>query len=166
MNWEAIGAIGEIVGATAVVLTLIYVAIQIKQNTAASRAQAINQINSQWGGLMSQIATNEGLAKIYRKATEGGDLGPDETVQYTAYMSAFFAFLEELYLLHQSGTYEEDLGEGDALEFLTPTVRRLLSSPAAVRWWKEESRNLYVAEVCNRVNLLANLTYDLPADNS
>ena len=39
MNWEAIGAISEFVGATAVVLTLVYVAIQIKQNTATSRAQ-------------------------------------------------------------------------------------------------------------------------------
>jgi hypothetical protein len=33
MNWEAIGAIGEIVGAAAVVVTLIYVAAQVRQNT-------------------------------------------------------------------------------------------------------------------------------------
>ena len=166
MNWNAIGAIGETVGATAVVLTLVYVAIQLRQSTAASRAQVINQVNSQWGGLMSQIATNEGLAKIYRKATEGGDLDPDETVQYTAYLSAFFAYLEEFYLLHETGTYDEDLGEGDAFEFLEPTIRRLLSSPDAVRWWKEESRNLYIPTVRNRVNRIAGLSYNGPTDNS
>jgi hypothetical protein len=33
MNWEAIGAIGEIVGSFAVLITLIYLAQQIKQNT-------------------------------------------------------------------------------------------------------------------------------------
>ena len=33
MNWDAIGAIGEIVGAAAVVVTLIYVAVQVRQNT-------------------------------------------------------------------------------------------------------------------------------------
>lgn len=148
-------------------MTLVYVAIQIKQNTATSRAQAINQVNSQYGALLTQIGTNEGLAKIYRKATEGSDLGPDEAVRYTAYVSAFIAFLEELYLLHQSGTYEEDLGDSDnAVEFLAPAVRRLLSSPAAVRWWKEESRNLYLAEFCNRVNRVAGLSYDLPSRNS
>ena len=32
MNWEAIGAVGEIVGAVAVVGTLFYLAIQIRQN--------------------------------------------------------------------------------------------------------------------------------------
>ena len=159
------GALGEFIGAILLLLSLVYVGIQIKQNTAASRAQAINQANSQYGVLMSQIATNESLAKIYRIATEGGDLGPDETVRYTAYLSSFFAFIEETYLLHQSGTYAEDLGDGDFVEFLAPTVRRLLSSPAAVRWWKEESRNLYLAEFCNSVDRVAGPSYDLPSGN-
>ena len=38
MNWEAIGAIGEIVGAVAVVFTLIYLTIQLRQNTATVKA--------------------------------------------------------------------------------------------------------------------------------
>lgn len=33
MNWEAISATGEVVGATAVILTLIYLSIQVRQNT-------------------------------------------------------------------------------------------------------------------------------------
>jgi len=41
MNWEAIGTVAEVVGAVAIVLSLIYVATQIKQNTAASRAQSL-----------------------------------------------------------------------------------------------------------------------------
>ena len=34
MNWDAIGAIGEIIGATGVIVTLGYLAYQIRQNTA------------------------------------------------------------------------------------------------------------------------------------
>ena len=75
-------------------------------------------------------------------------------------MSAFFAFIEEIFLLHQSGIYEEDLGDGDAVEFLAPTVRRLLASAAAVQWWKEESRNLYVPELCDSVDRIADLSGD------
>ena len=33
MNWEAIGAIGEIVGAISVLVTLIFLILQIQQNT-------------------------------------------------------------------------------------------------------------------------------------
>ncbi len=35
MNWEAIAAIGQVAGAAAVMFTLIYLAVQIRQNTAA-----------------------------------------------------------------------------------------------------------------------------------
>jgi hypothetical protein len=160
MNWEAVSTIAEVIGAIAVVLSLIYVAAQIKQNTAASRSQSINQINSQYGALMNQIAMNGELAKIYRKATEGEELEADELVRYTAYLSAFFAFVEEIFLLHRSGIYGEDLGEGDAVEFLGPTVRRLLASPAAIKWWKDESRNLYVPELCESVDRIMQLSND------
>ena len=37
MNWEALGALSELIGAIAVVLTLIYLAVQIRQNTRAIR---------------------------------------------------------------------------------------------------------------------------------
>ena len=37
MNWEAIGAVGEVLGAVAVVLTLIYLSLQIRQNTKAMK---------------------------------------------------------------------------------------------------------------------------------
>lgn len=40
MNWEATGAIADIVGATAVLATLIYLALQIRQNS-----RSINQQN-------------------------------------------------------------------------------------------------------------------------
>jgi len=41
VNWEAIGAIGEIAGALGVIVTLIYLAIQLRQNTKASHATAV-----------------------------------------------------------------------------------------------------------------------------
>lgn len=44
MNWEAISAIGEIVGATVVVLTLGYLAIQIRQSTKLANADAHERV--------------------------------------------------------------------------------------------------------------------------
>jgi len=35
VNWDAIGAIGEIVGAAAVVVTLLYLGIQTRKNAQA-----------------------------------------------------------------------------------------------------------------------------------
>ncbi len=43
MNWETISAISEAVGAVAIVATLIYLAIQIRQNTASVKGSAYQQ---------------------------------------------------------------------------------------------------------------------------
>ena len=40
MNWEEIGAIGDVVGATAVVVSLIYLATQVLASTRLARAEA------------------------------------------------------------------------------------------------------------------------------
>ena len=45
MNWDAIGAIGEIVGAIAVVATLGYLAVQIRENSKQLRVTSINAMN-------------------------------------------------------------------------------------------------------------------------
>lgn len=72
MNWEAIGAIGETLGAAGVILTLAYLAIQIKQNTRATRSSIrfnITQHNNERGlfsseelaGITDKLLNNEPL---------------------------------------------------------------------------------------------------------
>ena len=43
MNWDAVGAIGEIVGAFAVVLSLVYLSIQIRTQNNESRLASVSQ---------------------------------------------------------------------------------------------------------------------------
>jgi hypothetical protein len=67
MNWEAIGAVGETVGALAVLVTLVYLAVQIRQNTKAVRAAAVDSTTSHLSKIrevylstrMSQICIEE-----------------------------------------------------------------------------------------------------------
>ena len=40
MNWEAVSALGTIIGSVAVLVTLIYLAVQVQQNTEAIKAQS------------------------------------------------------------------------------------------------------------------------------
>ncbi len=56
MNWEAIGAVGEALGAIAVIVTLIYLAIQTRKTGKVMRATAI------WDSQISFVAINETLA--------------------------------------------------------------------------------------------------------
>ncbi len=46
MDWDAIGAVGELVGAVAVVATLVYLSSQLRQNTKALRSSTWQAIQS------------------------------------------------------------------------------------------------------------------------
>jgi hypothetical protein len=46
VNWEAIAAIGELAGAVGVIATLIYVGLQVRQNTSAIKAASIQDISA------------------------------------------------------------------------------------------------------------------------
>ena len=48
MNWEAVGAIGEIIGAVAVVVSILYLAAQISSNTRAIRSDAGFEATHSW----------------------------------------------------------------------------------------------------------------------
>jgi hypothetical protein len=52
MNWDAISAVGEIIGAVAVVVSLIYVAAQIRQNTQMARSTAKQSLTEATHGVI------------------------------------------------------------------------------------------------------------------
>ena len=41
MNWDALGALAEAVGALAVIITLIYLALQTRDNVKVMRSRAV-----------------------------------------------------------------------------------------------------------------------------
>ena len=73
MNWEAIGALGEIVGALAVVLTLAYLAIQVRH--AKEEAADTNRLERSKGvrDMMLASAADSGLRENLTKGLQLSD---------------------------------------------------------------------------------------------
>ena len=65
MNWEALGAIGEIVGAIAVVLTLGYLAVQIRQSNRSSRAAARQALIDTFYDSVWEIGRDRELSSLF-----------------------------------------------------------------------------------------------------
>lgn len=81
MNWEAIGAIGEILGAAAVVSTLVILIFQIRQSTKATlesnqleRAVAIDRHSDSIARWRGRITENEDLSQIWLKGRKNEQL--------------------------------------------------------------------------------------------
>ena len=107
MNWEAIGAIGEIVGATAVVASLVYLAVQIRTQNRESRLSAMHDISVAYREGLAGTADAD-MADLYVKASDDYEsLTRSETIRLIAGASRLFRIWEEAYLLYQAGYLEK-----------------------------------------------------------
>jgi hypothetical protein len=71
MNWEAFGATGEWAGATAVVITLIYLARQIRQQNKIAKFDAYQSIMDGFRNLTLTQGTNAELNTLMAKGSKG-----------------------------------------------------------------------------------------------
>ena len=99
MNWDAIGAIGEILGALGVVITLAYLSIQIRQNTKllGDNAKRATQASIHQQNVVSY--QDEGIAELLaRGGSDRSSLEPSERVRFHGFwMTSFIAYQEAFY---------------------------------------------------------------------
>lgn len=68
MNWDAMGAIAELVGATAVVLTLVYLARETAKNSKAIDATSSRSVVLHTSSFNAEIARDPELTRIFLKS--------------------------------------------------------------------------------------------------
>ena len=129
MNWEALGAIAEAVGAFGVIATLVYLAIQIRANTAALSAQARHSISEMALQITMFRAEN---AEQYARLGAGEASSPaDHEFQYWSHMH--FMLHAEMYLHHVDLGLMPDAQWHGYVRFISSYVR----SPGFAAFWAE-----------------------------
>jgi hypothetical protein len=105
MNWDAIGSIGEIVGAAAVVITLYYLAVQIRQNSRLVQrsneyadATSVYESQSMYMQCFSQLANDGELADIYRRFMNGEAIDGTDQIRAEAFIMTYVVWLEKTFL--------------------------------------------------------------------
>lgn len=141
MNWNMVGAIGELVGGLGVIITLMYVARQIRANTIAMRQEAEREAFDGNRLVLSQIARDRSVARILRIGLEGTDaLDPDEEQQLAALL------LQLTYDWLRLHSLDRDLTVGAALADANRRARREISSAPGYRKWFEARRHWFPEE--------------------
>ena len=67
INWDAIGAIAELVGAIAVVTTIGYLAVQIRQTNKAAESDTLNELHNKFNELNALLLNNSELHALLTK---------------------------------------------------------------------------------------------------
>ena len=146
MSWEGISTIAEVVGAIAVVVSLIYLGLQVNHGNKLSRANSFYGINNQFASVFSQLASDAELVRICCAAADGEVLSKEEFARYTAYLCTYFAFLENAFVQIQSGLFSVELGTDDITEFMVPQYKKYLTSEQSIEWWKTEGKGVFSPE--------------------
>jgi hypothetical protein len=135
MNWDAIIAVSEIVGVIAIIASLVYVGIQIRQSASFARASVINDTSMAWTNASALLASDAELADIYLRGIDNETLTPVETVRLEALIDIYMTNLENIDHQYQSNLYFEEDDDKDVVDFLAPIYRPLLTSNVGKRWW-------------------------------
>jgi len=111
MNWEAIAAIGEVVGATAVVVSLVYLATQVLVSNRLARAEAWRVPNSDLNAINATFSTDivfrSAMKKGFFENSNRDGLSPDEQIVLDMYIISLLNIYEQIYREIREGTLKE-----------------------------------------------------------
>lgn len=78
LNWDAIGAVGEILGAGTVLITLVYLAKQLQHSQSSTALDASERLIRGFDDINRVVATDASLREVLVKE---GELSPVEELQ-------------------------------------------------------------------------------------
>ena len=135
MNWEAMGSIAEVVGAVGVVVSLLYLALQIRMQNRQARLEVVNELARQRNEYSGSLADNHELAEVWLRGLNSyEDLSEVERVRFSAHIARMVRVMESLYQ-HRT----EDQFAGENWEAFEQYIRDVFSYPGAQQWWRIRS---------------------------
>lgn len=129
MNWEAISAVSEIIGAIAVVVSLVYLAVQIRSSSKATRASVymgLHDTQAQFSYLLLSDTT-------LRELTDSLDdphFSVAERPELSHLLTMLFNKYELFYFLSR-----EDMFSPDVDRTMTKIIANRLKNPGVKEWW-------------------------------
>jgi len=134
-----IASIAEIVGAIAVVLSLIYVGIQVNENASAVRSASANDANTAMQSWYLEVGSSQQTSELFYRALISDEALPDEEeFQFLMMMHGVFLGFQNSYLLAQEGTIDSDLRES-----LSMSISGVRSLPGMRRFWRQRKAYLH-----------------------
>lgn len=133
MNLEQASNIGDLVASVTVIISLIYLAQQIKQNTDEMKLNAARNATKDLSEFLMLPAGSEDFADIFvRGFNDFANLKSLEQVRFFAFMHKYFRTAEATLFQFNRGALDPDLFDGHSHQFFS-----LTSLQGARHYWNE-----------------------------
>ncbi len=150
VNWSTLGALGEFIGGIAVVISLVYVGLQIRQNSHSVRAAsqiAIKQLSS---AITAHLSAPD-MARVYLEGLkDSSSLSPEDRVRFHSLMLSLFGTYEAAFFQSYYGTIPAELQDP-----ASDQARFHLRQPGVKQWWESGGRRRFspkFVEELERIN--------------
>jgi len=145
MNWEMLAAFGQLAAVFVGIPSLIYLAVQIREQTKERRQAAVNALTVQWGDLSSALHDSADLSTIFLRVVQSfGDLDPVSKLRFSAFFNRFLNHFEGMYFSHCEGTLT-----ASSWGKIERSMSDLIAYPGVQQWW--ETRRHWHTEEFRRV---------------
>ena len=142
MNWEAIGSLAEVIGALAVLITLAYLAVQVRQNSTQLRESArlakiasldnTVEMFSKFRGMLAEPNNSE----LYVRGLESYvDLSAAEKVQFGALIEEYIFAYHAMYVRYLNGDLDEQTWNRRV-----PIPAALIKTAGGSEWWEARKK--------------------------
>lgn len=133
MNWDAIGAIAEVLGAVVVLVTLIYFSLQIRQSNKLAEAESQRELMN--FDVFTPVVTDPKLTSEFRACLNRYETqDPDVKTRFFFLMTNWHLQMESVFRMNEKGLIAEFSYKG----YLT-WYNSLLNTPGGAVFWKEVS---------------------------
>ncbi len=133
MNWEAIGAIGEILGAAGVIITLAYLAVQMRQSNRLAKRAAVQGILASRVEMNRFIASHPDLNELVTKGMDSPyELDESEWRRCVGVLSTVVRHYEAIFFDIQEGLLPPGIWRSQE-----SSMKRVMSMPGAQRLLRE-----------------------------
>ena len=132
MDLQYLANLSEIVGGVVVVLSLIYIAVQVRQNTQAQRTENYSRAQDRLAAVQSMLAQDGEISLIVSKGTlDTSKLTPQERIRFTWFMYEVFGGFE--FMFHASRT---DAIPEEVWTRWSSAAAWWLTFPGVQAWWQ------------------------------
>jgi hypothetical protein len=147
MSLEEYSFLFDVLSAISVVISLVYLGYQIRQNTRAMRRTVAREITRDLNELGRYFIEMPDLIDVYFKANDQPkELNAAEQFRFQILVMTVISNFDLAIGYHKDGL----IGEA-SIDTYAQSIHQLFRSPIVEEWWHKEGHVMYSAELCKFV---------------
>ena len=133
MQLEQLAYVSEIVGAIAILVSIVFLAIEVRRNTNESKRHSVEDATSHRNRFVRMIASDKELADLVGRGLTGEGLSTGQWFRFNMFLYAIFVEFELNQRKYRTGDMDQDLSEA-----WLEAYRWWLQFPGVRTWWSNE----------------------------